>query len=247
MPAHSAVPIPRLPTLGGDKVRNGFGVRWLDASGDSDGLHRNYAARAETPGLPGWFNRLAAVLGICALAPLLGLVWLLIRLDSAGPAVFRQPRLGRGGRCFICYKFRTMSSDSGSNSKPLEIQDFDTFVFSPKGERRDLRLTRLGIALRATSVDELPQLLNVLNGEMALIGPRPELPEIVAQYPPAYHERHLVLPGISGFAQVNGRSDLTYGEIAALDLAYVRSRSPLLDLKLLWETVAVVARGAGAR
>ena len=199
----------------------------------------------ERPGLPAWFNRLAALLGICILSPLLVLTWLLIRLDSSGPALFRQSRVGRGGRTFSCYKFRTMSV--GAESRPLEIADFPSFVFSPKGARRDPRLTRLGIALRATSVDELPQLLNVLKGEMHLVGPRPELPEIVAQYPPEYHKRHLVCPGISGLAQVRGRSDLPYGEIAALDMTYVRSRSALFDLGLLWETVAVVARGSGAR
>jgi lipopolysaccharide/colanic/teichoic acid biosynthesis glycosyltransferase len=245
MPVLSSFLRTRPEMFGGRDLRAGVRSCSSGARMSAGCRQKTGAGRAGPPGLPWWFNRMAAALGICLLAPLLLLVWLLVRLDSDGPALFRQARTGLGGRRFTCYKFRTMSA--GDDSRPQQILNFDTFVFSPKGEPRDPRLTRLGIALRATSVDELPQLLNVLAGEMALIGPRPELPEIVAQYPPAYHERHLVPPGISGLAQVNGRSDLPYGEIAAWDLAYVRQRSPLLDLRLLWETVAVVAGGAGAR
>ena len=120
-------------------------------------------------------------------------------------------------------------------------------MFNPPQGANDRRLTRLGPLLRRTSLDELPQLLNVIRGQMALVGPRPELPQIVAQFPPAFARRHAVLPGMSGLAQINGRSDLTMEQIVRHDLAYVRTRSPRLDLTILWRTFAVVFKGQGAR
>jgi lipopolysaccharide/colanic/teichoic acid biosynthesis glycosyltransferase len=199
---------------------------------------------AARPGLPRWFEVVAAAYGLALLAPLLVLVWLLIRLDSAGPALFRQDRAGLRGRRFRCLKFRTMSVEAPPGR--WDVDDFATYRFNPSGQR-DPRLTRAGIVLRKTSIDELPQLLNVICGEMGLVGPRPELPQIVCQYPPAYHRRHAVLPGVTGLAQVNGRADLSYAETIAHDLEYVRRRSPRLDLLVMWRTAAVVATGAGAR
>jgi lipopolysaccharide/colanic/teichoic acid biosynthesis glycosyltransferase len=195
-------------------------------------------------GLPRWFEFVAAAYGVTLLAPLLLLVWLLIRLDSTGPALFRQERVGRHGRHFCCLKFRTMTAAVPPGA--WQIDDFDTYQFNPRG-RRDARLTRVGAVLRRTSVDELPQLLNVLRGEMALVGPRPELPQIVAQYPLHYHRRHTVRPGVTGLAQVSGRSDLSYGQTMAYDLEYLRRRSARLDLLIIWRTTVAVASGAGAR
>jgi len=129
----------------------------------------------------------------------------------------------------------------------LQLTDLDEFVFSPPSSARDSRHTRLGVTLRQTSIDELPQLLNVMQGDMALVGPRPELPRIVARYPFEYQGRHRVLPGITGLAQVSGRSDLTYGQTIAQDLRYTRSRSPRGDLLILWQTLGAVFSSRGAR
>ena len=197
------------------------------------------------PGLPRWVNYVAAALGISLLAPLLGLVWLLVRLDSTGPALFRQRRVGRGGREFVCYKFRTMKV--GSGDADFEISDLASYTFSPASRPSDPRHTKLGTALRSTSFDELPQLLNVMLGDMALVGPRPELPQIVRRYPAEYGARHTILPGITGLAQVSGRSDLSYGETIRQDLKYTRCRTAGCDLVILWRTLGAVFSSRGAR
>jgi lipopolysaccharide/colanic/teichoic acid biosynthesis glycosyltransferase len=202
------------------------------------------ARRATARGLPRWFDFTAAAFGLSLLAPFLALIWLLIRLDSPGPALFRQIRIGRQCRPFDCFKFRTMAAIEAASVG--RIEDFESFIFSP-AEALDPRLTRLGRTLRRTSMDELPQLLNVVAGDMALVGPRPELPEIVTQYPSNYHGRHAVLPGVTGEAQVTGRSDLTYEQTMACDLRYVASRSPSRDILILWRTIGAVRSGAGAR
>ncbi len=199
--------------------------------------------RGPPAGLPRWFEFVAAAYGLTLLAPLL-LVCLLIRLDTPGPTLFRQERVGRSGRRFCCLKFRTMTATAAPGE--WRIDDFGTYQFNPE-DRRDARLTRAGAVLRRTSIDELPQLLNVLRGEMALVGPRPELPQIVGQYPAQYHRRHAVPPGVTGLAQVSGRSDLSYAQTMAYDLDYLRRRSSRLDLLIVWRTAAAVASGAGAR
>ena len=126
------------------------------------------------------------------------------------------------------------------------VQDFATYRFSPEG-LRDPRLTKLGGVLRKTSIDELPQLLNVVRGEMALVGPRPEIPEIVDQYPPAFHKRHRVRPGITGEAQVSGRADLSYSKTIEFDLYYLEYRSARRDLRILLQTIGTVFEAIGAR
>ena len=194
------------------------------------------------------FDLLAALLGWFCISPLLALLALLIKIDSPGPALFRQRRIGADGRPFTLYKFRTMREPAGvTNNGTHEFGevDFERFVFTPN--RPDPRVTPIGRVLRRTSLDEMPQLINVIRGEMAIVGPRPEIPELVRQYPPAFHARHRVRPGITGIAQIRGRSDLTYAETIRYDLAYIRRRSLRNDLAILARTLAVVLRGTGAR
>ena len=183
-----------------------------------------------------------AAFGLALLWPLLGLLALLVRLESPGSPFFLQTRVGKDGRPLRVYKLRTMRADAPS--RDLTVEDFHAFEFQP---RRDPRHTKVGRVLRVTSLDEAPQLLNVLRGEMAIVGPRPDMPEVVAQYPPAFHERHRVRPGLTGLAQINGRAELTIGTTMAYDLAYARHRSDRLDISILLRTAAVVLRKRGAR
>jgi lipopolysaccharide/colanic/teichoic acid biosynthesis glycosyltransferase len=185
-----------------------------------------------------------AGLALALLSPLLLVVALAIRLDSRGSAVFRQQRVGLGGRPFIVLKFRTMRvAEPGEEVKFFKAENGGV---SHK-VRHDPRVTRVGRVLRKTSLDELPQLVNVLKGEMSLIGPRPELVSIVQQqYQPWQHRRHLVRPGITGWWQVCGRSDKPMHENTELDLYYVDHVSLSLDLRVLLRTVGTVVRGAGA-
>lgn len=179
------------------------------------------------------------------LSPLWLIIVLWIRSDSSGPAIFKQTRVGLGGKPYTIYKFRTMVQNAEALMKDRleKVKDLDNFVFQ---EKDDPRITRSGRFLRKTSLDELPQLLNIFVGNMSLVGPRPEVPEIVRLYTPEQQQRLNVLPGVTGLAQVNGRSELTLGETMAYDLEYVRIWSFWLDLKILWKTVFVVFSGKGA-
>ena len=186
-------------------------------------------------------------LGLAALmlaAPLLALLALVIRLDDGGPALFRQTRVGKDGRHFSVYKFRTMVTDAELRKAALSSsnqQQGPLFKI-----RKDPRITRVGSWLRRWSLDELPQLINVLNGEMSLVGPRPALPEEAALYGDHVRRRLAVKPGMTGLWQVNGRSDLSWDESVRLDLRYVENWSFMLDLQILWKTCAAVVRGSGA-
>lgn len=196
------------------------------------------------------FDFAGALLLLIATAPVMLIVAALIKLDSRGPVLFKQTRVGQRGRIFTMYKFRTLvHSDDPATPSGLEpvprVEDFKTFVFSPFGGGRTT--TRVGKYLRLTSLDELPNLLNVLKGEMRLVGPRPELPELVVQYPAEYLVRHEVKPGITGLAQVSGRGDLTYHETMLYDLDYVRNHSLRRDLSILARTVSVILSRRGAR
>ncbi len=171
---------------------------------------------------------------------------LVLAIELRGNPFFLQERVGLRGKPFTMYKLRTMRHAKPGEIESYVVDDWKTFVFGPAGER-DPRLTSFGSFARRTSLDELPNLLNVLKGEMSLVGPRPELPEIVAQYPPEYHRRHDVLPGITGLAQVSGRSDLTYDEIVTYDLAYVDQHSVMTDIHILWRTFFQAFTGKGAR
>lgn len=188
--------------------------------------------------------RLAAAIGLVVLTPFLLALALAIRWDSPGPALFRQTRVGRDGVRFTMFKFRTMRSDGAIDRKQLQASnDCDGVLFKI---RSDPRITRLGAVLRRYSLDELPQLINVVRGEMALVGPRPALPEEVAAYAPDVHRRLAALPGITGLWQVSGRSDLTWDESVRLDLSYVDNWSPGLDLRILLRTASAVIGHRGA-
>jgi lipopolysaccharide/colanic/teichoic acid biosynthesis glycosyltransferase len=161
---------------------------------------------------------------------------------------FRQPRVGKEGKLFNIYKFRTMrvapQEDLRSTPVPA-VDDFSSYVFDPLYGGK--QYTRIGHLLRSTSLDELPNLINVLQGDMSVIGPRPEVPELVEQYKPEFHRRHNVKPGLTGLAQVNGRGLLTYEETMAYDLKYVDERSFIGDLGILARTLPTVLSRKGAR
>jgi exopolysaccharide biosynthesis polyprenyl glycosylphosphotransferase len=179
--------------------------------------------------------------------PVWVLIALAIKLDSEGPVLFRQTRVGLGGRTFRLYKFRTMCVDAERMLDRVRHLDQygDGRLFKIKG---DPRITRVGRVLRRTSLDELPQLLNVIRGEMSLIGPRPPVPAEVATYEEEHLERLTVIPGLSGPWQVQGRSNITdFGEVVRLEREYIRDWSLWLDLKILLRTLVVVVRGDGAQ
>lgn len=178
--------------------------------------------------------------------PLTAVAAAALAIELRGNPFFLQGRVGRDGRTFTMVKLRTMRHPRPGEEDHYKVDDFSSFVFAPVGETHP-RVTRLGALLRKASIDELPNLLNVLRGEMSLVGPRPEIPEIVAQYPEPLHARHSVLPGIAGLAQLNGRSDLTYDEMAAYDLEYVRNHSVTKDARILVKTALAVLQGRGAR
>jgi lipopolysaccharide/colanic/teichoic acid biosynthesis glycosyltransferase len=179
-------------------------------------------------------------------APVTLAMAIVLAVEMRGSPVFVQTRVGLGGKPFRMWKLRTMRHAKRGEVTPYVIEDWTTYVFSPP-DRPDPRITRLGAFARKTSIDELPNLLNVLRGEMSLVGPRPEIPEIVAQYPPEYHRRHDVPPGIAGLAQVEGRSDLAYAEVMNYDLAYVDEHSFAGDLRILARSLIAVVKGSGAR
>ena len=178
------------------------------------------------------------------LAPLFLVIALVIKLDTGGPVLFRQVRVGRGGEMFRMYKFRTMHTDAEQRWHKLrERNDYPGVLFKI---RKDPRITRSGRLLRRHSLDELPQLINVLHGEMSLVGPRPPLPCEVEQYPLDMRRRLMVKPGMTGLWQVSGRSDLSWEDAIRLDLQYVENWSLTVDLVILARTAIVVTRGAGA-
>jgi lipopolysaccharide/colanic/teichoic acid biosynthesis glycosyltransferase len=170
---------------------------------------------------------------LAVLSPVLLAAMAAIRLESAGPVIYRQRRVGRGGEPFNVLKLRTMVQGAEHVGAGLAI------------DAGDPRVTRVGALLRRTSLDELPNLLNVLRGEMSLIGPRPTLPVQVEQYTPRQRGRLAIKPGITGWAQVNGRASLPWPERIELDLYYIEHRSLALDLHILARTVAMVLGGSG--
>ena len=207
---------------------NAPGSRRGDASAERDATRGVYA-RVAKPAL----DRVAAALLLALLSPLLLVIAALITLESPGGALFVQDRIGLEGRRFRLYKFRSMVTGA-------EDQGTGALV-----EKRDPRVTRVGRVLRATSLDELPQLWNILRGDMSLIGPRPTLEYQVRQYDAFQRRRLLVRPGVTGLAQVRGRKSLDWPSRIRHDVEYVESVSLLLDARILLATCATLVRGEG--
>jgi exopolysaccharide biosynthesis polyprenyl glycosylphosphotransferase len=190
------------------------------------------------------FDRAMALSALLLLSPLFAIVPVIIRCSDGGPAFFRQVRVGQDGRSFILFKFRTMVPDAEQRKERLaELNDHDGVMFKM---RKDPRVTPVGRWLRRWSMDELPQLLNVLVGDMSLVGPRPAVPKEAALYADHVRRRLVVKPGLTGLWQVNGRSDLSWEESVRLDLRYVENWSFILDVQILWKTFSAVLRGSGA-
>ena len=218
------------------------------------------------------------LLALPVVLPLMAICSLLVRLDSSGPVLFVQERVGKGGHRFRLYKFRTMEHNLDNSSHQAFMKayvngkvDGDAGEARKNGNGRCLsirpsmsaplgnngngkiykpikvsQVTRVGRVLRKTSLDELPQILNVLRGEMSLVGPRPNVPCEVEEYHGWHHERLEVLPGITGLAQVRGRSAISFDSIVQYDVEYVENRSLALDFKILWWTLITVLLGTAA-
>lgn len=190
------------------------------------------------------FDRAFAFAALVLLVPVLAVIALAIALGDRGPVLFRQTRIGRDGAPFTLFKFRTMVVGAEQRKADLMgLNDGDGVIFKM---RKDPRVTRVGSWLRRYSLDELPQLLNVLNGDMSLVGPRPALPDETTQYGDYVRRRLVVKPGITGLWQVNGRSNLPWDEAVRLDVRYVENWSFFLDLQILWKTWSAVAHADGA-
>jgi exopolysaccharide biosynthesis polyprenyl glycosylphosphotransferase len=205
----------------------------------------------EQPRFEGWrrmvkgaVDRCVALVALLALSPVLLTIAVAVRISSPGPVLYRQERVGVNGQSFTMLKFRSMVVDADRELEKLRAANIsDGLLFKL---RNDPRVTPIGRWLRRLSLDELPQLLNVLGGTMSLVGPRPPLPGEVARYDSSVSRRLLVKPGLTGLWQISGRSDLPWEEAVRLDLRYVENWSLALDLLILWKTAAAVLRAQGA-
>jgi lipopolysaccharide/colanic/teichoic acid biosynthesis glycosyltransferase len=190
------------------------------------------------------FDFCISACALIALLPLFPLVAAAIRLDSRGPVIFTQLRAGTAGRPFRLFKLRTMAADAEAElSEIVRLEELREPMFKL---RDDPRVTRVGRLLRRFSLDELPQLVNVLRGEMAIVGPRPEQVDLVERYEPEHRFRLEVKPGMTGPMQVFGRGELTFAERLAVELDYVENMSLGRDLRILFQTVPAIVRGTGA-
>jgi exopolysaccharide biosynthesis polyprenyl glycosylphosphotransferase len=194
--------------------------------------------------IKGLFDRAMAGIALVMLLPVFLALAAAIKATDSGPALFAQTRVGKNGRPFKMYKFRTMVVDAEQRLAELRARnEVDGVLFKM---RHDPRITAVGARLRKWSLDELPQLINVFRGEMSLVGPRPALPSETALYANHVRRRLAVKPGMTGMWQVNGRSDLSWEESVRLDLRYVENWSFALDLHILWKTISVMFQGSGA-
>jgi lipopolysaccharide/colanic/teichoic acid biosynthesis glycosyltransferase len=188
------------------------------------------------------------------LLPFMAILCIVIVINSPGSPIFIQERVGKNGKRFKMYKFRTMQSNYNNESDREFMQAYiagkidedtiDTEVFKPDNKSK---ITKIGKVLRITSLDELPQILNILRGEMSLIGPRPNVPWEVEKYHDWHCERLRVLPGITGLAQVRGRSSLCFDDLVRYDLEYIENLSFKQDLQIMWSTALIVLKGVGVR
>jgi len=186
----------------------------------------------------------AAIAGLLLFLPLLPFLAVVIKLESRGPLLFRQTRIGRDGHPFTCYKIRSMVQDAeGLKDKYAHLNEADGAAFKI---RQDPRITRVGRFVRRSSLDEFPQLLNVLRGDMSIVGPRPQIPAEVAAYEERHKARLLVKPGITCLWQVSGRNDVDFEEWMRLDREYVERRSLALDFSILLRTLPAVIHRRGA-
>jgi exopolysaccharide biosynthesis polyprenyl glycosylphosphotransferase len=205
----------------------------------------------EQPRFEGWrrvvkgaIDRAVALGALVVLAPVFGMLALAVRLSGPGPVLYRQQRVGLGGQHFTILKFRSMVQGADQQVAGLsDGNDADGLLFKI---RHDPRVTPVGRWLRRLSLDELPQLINVLAGHMSLVGPRPPLPDEVARYDTSVSRRLLVKPGLTGLWQISGRSDLPWEEAVRLDLRYVENWSLALDVQILWKTARAVVTASGA-
>ena len=201
------------------------------------------------------FDIIISILILPFLLVLMAAIAIAIRIDSPGSPIFVQERIGKDGRRFRMYKFRTMRHDHDPRldrdfmqafvvgQNVINDQNHNGAYFKPT---KDENVTRLGRVLRKTSLDETPQIFNIIKGEMSLIGPRPNLPWEVEKYQDWHYERLAVLPGITGLAQVQGRSCISFDHIVRFDIEYIQTLSLKNDLRILWKTVATVLDGTGA-
>jgi len=200
------------------------------------------------------FDLVVALACLLLLSPLLLVAGVLVRVTTPGKALFRQTRVGRHGRPFVLYKFRTMYADSADDIHREYVRKLLVEDHPPVGGQRGLykleadpRVTPVGRLLRRTSIDELPQLFNVIRGDMSLVGPRPALPWETELFGPAHHQRCIVLPGMTGLWQVSGRNSLTMRQGLVLDIEYVERQTFALDLAILLKTVPAVFTTNGAQ
>lgn len=212
--------------------------RFIGAAGDVGNRGRFYALCKRA------FDITAALVGLFLVLPLLPFIVLLIKLETPGPILFRQKRVGRYGRLFDCYKFRSMATDAETRKEDLRhLNEANGAAFKIKD---DPRITGVGRFLRRSSLDEFPQLVNVLQGEMSIVGPRPQIPGEVADYSPDQAQRLLVKPGLTCLWQVSGRSHLDFSEWMELDRQYVAAAGPALDARILVRTLPAVIQRKGA-
>ncbi len=185
-----------------------------------------------------------SIAALVVLSPLLLVVMLLVKLDSKGPVLFIRKRCGKDGKLFNMYKLRSMCAEAEEKLNQIQhLNEANGFMFKIKD---DPRLTRIGKFIRKTSIDEIPQLLNVLKGEMSLVGPRPPLPNEVEKYSKRHKLRLSVKPGLTGLWQISGRSNLGFDDMVRLDLKYISERNLFYDLKIIVKTIPAVLRSYGA-
>lgn len=189
-----------------------------------------------------------ALLALALFAPLMGVIYVLVRRDG-GPGLFVQERIGRNGRIFACYKFRSMVPNAEEMLKNLIFgnEQMRAAWETDRKLQNDPRITKLGVFLRSKSLDELPQIFNVLRGDMSLVGPRPIVLDEKEKYGASFAYYAQVRPGLTGLWQVSGRNDISYGERVKLDTDYVASWSLRRDIEIVLKTVGVVINGRGAR
>ncbi len=190
------------------------------------------------------FDLLFSLLSLILLSPLFLIAAIAIKLDSPGPIIYKQVRVGKGGKRFYCYKFRSMVINADAMKKDLLAQnEADGLVFKM---RKDPRITRVGRIIRKLSVDEIPQLFNVIKGEMSIVGPRPPVPVEVENYNYTQFHRLDAVPGITGLQQIKGRSDITFKRWVELDLQYIEDQSLWKDIEIVLLTIPAVISGKGA-